>query len=240
MSRYSKLELVYSIISLVSLFFLVTKNELGFYITKPLIVPILLIYLFHKFNETQHQLIPALMVATIFSFLGDIFLLFTINEELFKLVGICTFIVAQTSYAYLYFLSVNSFPKKKISFLARWPEFLSSVVILGATIILYPSLGNFAAPAIIYSFITSITIIFALNRRFYVSRKSFVLTFLGVISFFISDALMGDDIFLENILNHFFIMLSYLIGHFLIIKGILFQIESTKKKDTFSDVLSFS
>lgn len=226
MSKYVRLELIYIIISLLSLSFLITENVLGFYLSKPLIVPVLLIYLLYKFRESQHSLIPTLMIATFFSMLGDIFLLFTVNEALFKLVGICTFIVAQAAYAYLYFLSVKGYKKKNISIYQRWPEILSVIATVIATIIIYPSLGDFVAPALIYALITTLTIVFALNRRFYVSRKSFSLTMLGVLFFFVSDTLMGDDLFLENIINHFFVMLSYVLGHYLVIKGILVQIES--------------
>lgn len=226
MSRYARLEIIYIIISLLSLSFLISENELGFYITKPFIVPILLIYLFFKFKDSQHSLIPTLMIAIFFSMIGDIFLLFTVNEALFNLVGICTFTVAQAAYAYLYYLSVKDHEKKDIPFYQRWPEIIAIGITIIATIMVYPSLGDFVAPAIIYALITTFTIIFALNRRFYVSTKSFSLTILGVFFFFISDALMGDDLFLENILNHFFIMLSYVIGHYLVIKGILVQIES--------------
>lgn len=226
MSRYIRLELIYIIISLLSLSFLITENTLGFYISKPIIVPVLLIYLFFKFKESQHSLIPTLMIATFFSMLGDIFLLFTVNESLFKLVGICTFIVAQAAYAYLYYLSVLGHKEKNIPVYKRWPEIISIGVTVIATIIIYPSLGDFAAPAIIYALITTITIVFALNRRFYVSRKSFSLTILGVLFFFVSDALMGDDLFLENIINHFFVMFSYVIGHYLVIKGMMIQVES--------------
>lgn len=227
MSRYLRLELIYILISLLSLSFLITENNFGFFISKPLIVPVLLIYLLFKFQESQHRLIPALMIATFFSMLGDIFLLFTINKSLFKLIGICTFTVAQAAYAYLYYLSFEAHKNKKILVHQRWPEVISIGATIIATILIYPSLGNFAAPAIIYALITLITIIFALNRRFYVSKKSFSLTIMGVLFFFISDALMGNDLFLKNIINHFFIMLTYLIGHYLVIKGMLVQIEST-------------
>lgn len=226
MSKYVRLELIYIIISLLCLSFLISENTLGFYITKPIIVPILLIYLFLKFRDSQHSLIPALMIATFFSMLGDIFLLFTINEVFFSLLGICTFTVAQATYAYLYYLSVQGYVKKEIPIFKRWPEIISIAISISATILVYPSLGDFAAPAIIYAFITTFTIVFALNRRFYVSRKSFILTFLGVFFFFISDTLMGEDLFLENILNHFFVMLAYVVGHYLVIKGIIIQIES--------------
>jgi len=226
MSRYIGLELIYIIISLLSLSFLITENTLGFYISKPLIVPVLLIYLFFKLKESQHSLIPALMIATFFSMLGDIFLLFTVDETLFKLVGICTFIVAQAAYAYLYYLSVGGHQKKNISFYKRWPEIISIGAIAIVTVIIYPTLGDFAAPAVIYVLITTITIVFALNRRFYVSKKSFSLTMLGVLFFFVSDTLMGDDLFLENIINHFFVMLSYVIGHYFVIKGMMIQVES--------------
>jgi uncharacterized membrane protein YhhN len=227
MSRYLRLELIYILISLLSLSFLITENNFGFLISKPLIVPVLLIYLLFKFKESQHRLIPTLMIATFFSILGDIFLLFTINESLFKIVGICTFTVAQAAYAYLYYLSFEDQKNKYIPVHQRWPEVISIGATIIATVLIYPSLGNFAAPAIIYALITIITIVFALNRRFYVSRKSFSLTIIGVLFFFISDALIGNDLFLKNIVNHFFIMLSYLIGHYLVIKGMLVQIEST-------------
>ncbi len=225
-----KLNASYLMLSAISILFLLLEIEIGFYITKPFIVLILIIYLFKKFKELQHKLIPLLMVATFFSFLGDVLLLITIDEAMFKLFGICTFTVAQAAYAILYYLSTKNKKLKNIALYQRWPEFLAVGITILTVIMIYPSLGDFAVLGLIYAFITSLTIIFALNRRFFVDSKSFWFTFSGVISFFISDALMGDDLFFTKIWTHAMVMIFYVIGHFLVINGMMSQVERETKK----------
>ncbi|SIT09815.1 lysoplasmalogenase [Belliella pelovolcani] len=226
---------IFIIVSAVSISFLFMDLNIGFYVTKPLIVPVLLVFLFLKFKEIQHPLIPLLMVATFFSFLGDIFLMITLEEALFKLLGICTFIIAQASYGVLYAISIKHKNKKIISWKQRWPEALALIITLSATGFVYPSLGDFVVPGVIYALVTVFTIIFALNRRFYVSKKSYTVTLMGVFSFFMSDALMGDDLFFTRNFTLALVMIFYVIGHYFVINGMMMQIEKEAKKAPFKD-----
>ncbi|MFD2035274.1 lysoplasmalogenase [Belliella marina] len=230
MTIHPRLFLIYILVSILCLSFLAMEIELGFLITKPLIVPIILLFLIIRFKLTKHQLIPPLMVATFFSFLGDILLMLKVDESLFKMIGLCTYIVAQTAYGYLYYSSVQNFEQKKIKLVNRWPEALTVIFATLATLMAFPNLGVYAVPAIIYAIISTTTIILALNRRFYVSKISFIITILGVSSFFIGDTLMGGDLYLANTFNHFLILLTYILGHLLIICGMMLQIENEAKK----------
>ncbi|MCH7413978.1 lysoplasmalogenase [Belliella sp. R4-6] len=236
MTIHPRFTLTYLTLTILNLSFLLIGCDLIFYITKPLIVPILLYFLFLKFKSTKHRLIPPLMIATFFSFLGDVFLMFKIEESLFKLLGLCTFIVAQTAYAVLYHYSTSGFEKKDISPLNRWPEALAILVTITTTIIIFPNLGAYVVPIIFYALFSTTAIVLSLNRRFYVSQKSFVFTILGVFSFFLSDLLMGEDIVLvKNVINHFLVLLFYFIGHLLIINGMMLQINNdlNEKKSGF-------
>ncbi|MCH7397079.1 lysoplasmalogenase [Belliella sp. DSM 107340] len=239
MTIHPRLILIYLITSVLCLTFLLLDFDFGFFVTKPLILPVLLFFLLLKFKSTKHQLIPPLMIATFFSFLGDIFLMVQVEESLFKLLGICTFIVAQTAYALLYYYSTYDFKKRKINIIQRWPEFLTIIITMTTLIFVFPTLGVFAVPAIIYTVIGSIAIVFALNRRFYVSQKSFIITIIGVIFFYLGDAIMGHDLFLSNKHLHVIVLLFYILAHFLIIKGIMIQIDKEIKRTPRKDAQLF-
>ncbi|SNR93952.1 Uncharacterized membrane protein YhhN [Belliella buryatensis] len=237
--RENKLfNVLFLIVSAISITFLFMGFSVGFYLTKPLIVPVLLLFLFQKFKKVQHPLIPLLMIATFFSFLGDIFLMITLDETFFKLLGICTFIIAQAAYGALFYISIKNKKKRVITLIQRWPELLAIVVTISATAFVYPSLGDFTVPALIYALVTAITIIFALNRRFYIGRKSFSFTIVGVFSFFISDALMGDDLFFTRNFTLALVMVFYVVGHYFIVNGMMMQIEKETKKAPSKDAFS--
>ena len=239
MTIHPRLILIYLLTSVLCLTFLLLDFEFGFFITKPLILPVLLFFLIIKFKLTKHQLIPPLMVATFFSFLGDVFLMIKVEESLFKLLGICTFIVAQTAYAMLYYYSTDGFKKRKINIFKRWPEILTIIITMTTLAFVFPTLGVFAVPAVIYTVIGSVAFVFALNRRFYVSRKSFTITIIGVFFFYLGDALMGHDLFLSSKHIHVIVLLFYILAHFLIVNGIMIQIDKEIKKAPSKDAYIF-
>jgi hypothetical protein len=152
-----------------------------------------------------------------------------IEPDIFKLLGISTSVVAQGSYGLLFYLSAKGSRAQNKSLVLRWPE-VTSVFILGlTTIYLYPLLGDFTTPSLIYIVVTTITIVLALNRRFNVSSKSFGLVIGGVACFYVADVLTGMDLLTINPQLRAISLTFFALSHWLIFQGMCIQFDEEIK-----------
>ncbi len=231
---------IYFLFILCSITFLLLDLKGFFLASKFFILPTLMVSIFKCFQRSNHKLIPILLVATFFSFLGDILIVIE-DENFFKMISLSSFLVAQAGYAYMFMIS-HKYNRKKVSFNdnnKRWPE-ISAILIIGVLIwLVTPEMEEFFFLGIIYGLIACISMVLALDRRFYVSRKSYFTVLYGLILFYLSDILAGLDLELTNQFIHILIILSFAFGHYLIVSGIFLQVrEDTSKKEA-SDLDAF-
>ena len=221
---------IYFICVLLSIIFLLTNLKTGFYIFNLSSLPVLIIYLILRFKENNHPLMPLMIVAIFFSFIGDIFMLPEIEINLFKTLGICTFIVAQTFYGLLYIQSSKLGKKGSNPKIYKlWPEFVVCTILgVYASIILSFTEDLFLS-SLFYSFIGIGAFILAMNRRFFVSRRSFFIVFFGAFLFIVSASITGMDFYSKDPIKHAISILAYTMAHYLISYGILFQISEMPK-----------
>lgn len=217
---------IYFLCVLLSIIFLLTNVKTGFYIFNLSTLPILIIYLTLRFKENNHSLMPLMIVAIFFAFIGDIFMLPDIEINLFKTLGICTFIVAQTFYGLLYIKSSKlgikvSKPKLK----KLWPEFVVSAILAVYASIILSFTDDLFIPSLLYSFIGIGAFIMAMIRRFFVSRKSFSIVIFGASLFIVSASITGMDFYNKDVIRYSISILMYTMAHYLISYGILLQIK---------------
>ena len=228
----NKFTLLYFSTVIIAITFLLSGKEVGFFIFNLSTLPILIFGLLYKFKKNPHPLMSLMIVASIFSFSGDFLMLLDIEETLFKTIGICTFIVAQTSYGLLYIHSAQYSEKNfRPSLMKRWPEIIAliSLGIYAAIVLEYTN--EFFLPGLLYSFFGISTFVLAMNRRFYVSRRSFALVITGAFFFILSASLTGFDLYALNKIRHATAIFFYSGGHFLCSYGILTQIEEIINKE---------
>jgi uncharacterized membrane protein YhhN len=218
--------LLYFLVVVLSIVLLLNGCELAFMLVKPWILPVLMIFIFIQYKTYDHTLISFLLVATFFSILGDIFLIIPLEKTLFTSLALCTFIVAQVCYGMLFYLSTTSRQPKEGYKGTIIPESILAIVIFISLIFVFPHLGNFAFPVLVYSFFNSFSIFFALKRRKYVQSLSFITVMTGLVGFYVSDILTALDLTLQDKVFHAGIIASYSIGHFLVIKGMMLQIQT--------------
>ena len=214
--------------------------DLGYYIGNGLMIPTLIYLIVKKYHEYDSPLLPQLVVALIFSFLGDLFMMIPVEEGFFTLIGICTFMIAQFAYGILFLKSTNFRLFTKVPLTERWPEILLLTIIGIVFSQVYEFLGDYLIAGMIFLLISTSTFLFGLNRRFLVSKVSFGLVLAGLIGFFISDVLSAVDIFFHNREIHMAIILAYSTGHILVTNGILIQVENTKKREKAANFGAFS
>jgi uncharacterized membrane protein YhhN len=190
-------------------------------IVKALIIPVLF-FLYYRLIKGQinnfHRMI---MCALVFSWFGDVTLEFQAKNDLFFMIGLSCFLIAQVIYLIAFFSTKgeNVLFFKKIYLIL--PVILYGVIVI---YILYDGLGDMKIPVIIYTAVILTMLTSALNREKKVNRNSYILVLVGAIFFILSDSILAINKFgyqfdLAGIAN----MLTYIIAQYLIAIGCLKQ-----------------
>ncbi|MCT4581265.1 MAG: lysoplasmalogenase [Flavobacteriales bacterium] len=195
-------------------------NDFLIFVFKPLLMPLLLLWYFYNTSKNNRK--SAIVTALIFSFLGDTFLLFVYQNELFFLLGLGSFLVAQLAY-------VVTFNKDRIKH--RLPSGFIALILLFFVfyigILFYSiseNLNDFLIPVIVYASAVGLMGITAAFRYLSVNNSSFIQVFIGAFLFVVSDTFIALDKFLyygELAYASVIIMSLYIIGQFFIVRGTL-------------------
>jgi len=190
------------------------------YITKPILVPALLLYLILNTRNAVNASIRLVMAGLIISWLGDVVLLLSTRSELFFSAGLGAFLIAHLFYIAAYLRTVRQAPGE--AFLRRQPGWLLPFLLLFAGLygLLYPGLGSMRVPVFVYTAVILLMAIFALNRKDRVPETSFTPCFLGALLFILSDSLLAFDKFLLPVpYAGALVMSTYVAAQYLIIEG---------------------
>lgn len=202
-------------------------NNWAMYIFKPLIMIWIGGYFLFHAKSIDKKILRITLAAFLFSWLGDIFMMFTEKGDIFFASGVFVFLIAQIFYIILFLKTINHSGKKP--FLRKNPYWLIAYIAYGLlfTILLYDNLDVFLKIAI-FIYIAAILGMsaMALNRLDNGHPISFTLVFAGSILFIISDSIIAIDRFLYNFEHARAIILStYIIAQYLIMRGLLKQYE---------------
>jgi uncharacterized membrane protein YhhN len=194
------------------------------YMVKPLIMIWIAVF-FLLYKQKQQFTVPVL-IAFFFSWVGDNFLMFSGNNELFFFAGVGGFFVAQLTYIYTFatFSEVNVRGPIQKNRLLIIP-FL--VYVAGIYLLLFPGLEGLMKPIIlVYALSLMGMSLMALNRKGRVGLASFRLVFVGSLLFLISDSMIAlNKFYHEFTLAGFWIMITYLAAQYLIMRGLILEKE---------------
>ena len=205
-----------TVLFLILLNFFPEKFILGL-IVKSLIIPFLFVYYILNVKKDFKRSNYVMLVALLFSCIGDVAMFISKNNELFFLIGLVGFLITHILYILVFFDVPKKYSiiKKKLFLLI--PFLIFEIVLL---IILYNSLGVMKIPAIIYSIVILLMAVIALNRYKNVGNISFYLVFIGALLFVLSDTIISINVFKSKILfAEELIMTTYVIAQFLIVRG---------------------
>jgi len=220
----------YIFICIVAIFTCYMEWTVLHYMSRLLIVPSLLYLLMINHRIFEHPLIPLLITASFFKFIGDIFFLIDVEVVLFRLFAICTFTVANVGYGLMYFFSFQK--KQKIKEENYYlPELILILIISYTVLMLVPYFGMFQIPAVIYTVFTCFTLIAMARRRKYLSKKTYIPVLVGTVFFLSSDILHGLSVFFSNPIHDSLILISFSLGHLFVIKGMSVQFKDEVRKD---------
>jgi len=195
------------------------------YLVKPLIMIWMGVFFF-LFRKKKSFTVPVL-VAFFFSWLGDIFLMFSAKDELFFFAGVGGFFLAQLTYIYIF----THFREHAGKGLIQRKPFLILfflVYVSGIYVLLLPGLEGLMKPIILlYALSLMGMSLMALNRKGRVGLVSYRLVFSGSILFLISDSMIAlNKFFVEFTLAGFWIMITYIAAQYLIMRGLILEEES--------------
>jgi uncharacterized membrane protein YhhN len=195
-------------------------------ITKPLLMPLLAIWLW--FESLSFQGIHAVrlrntwLIGLAFSTLGDILLMFTGKQSgsSFFLMGLCSFLCAHLSFIY----ALNAWRGSESGLVQREPEWVLPFLgyITGLLWFLWAGIpAAMKGPVIIYAIVISTMMISVLQLRDMIRQNVFYLLFGGAILFALSDSIIALNKFGQSFSSaRISIMLTYIIGQSLMAYGI--------------------
>ncbi len=183
---------------------------------KPLLMPVLMLALLLLTSKTNGR--KKIITALLFSFMGDVILLYQELDPLFFMLGLFFFLLTHIFYI-VYFLHLNksgSSPVKKHPYLI----ILIAVYAISLLYFLMPGLGDLKIPVTIYAFIISAMVFFSFYVPYRISKITRRLFITGAISFVVSDSLLALNKFYKPFpFASALIMLTYCLAQYLIIKG---------------------
>lgn len=188
------------------------------YFTKPLLMPILLVYYLMSLPDGKKDwIIP---VSLLFSMGGDVFLMIKNGGEQFFIFGLVSFLIAHILYIVYFYKEIKG---KKIS-LKIIPF---ALFVIGFLVYLVPQLLSkeetkmLIGPVAIYATVIGAMAYFASLRPAHPS-KSFYYVMTGSLLFILSDSCIAINAFVMPIQHSgLIIMITYGVAQYYIIRGIL-------------------
>ena len=195
------------------------------YISKPLIILSLILFVLNATKGVKLPFKKWLLIALVFSWFGDIFLMFTDIKADFFLFGLVAFLIS-----HIFYIVAFATPAHKpldVPIFRRYPWML--LIPYGYAAFIYSELkgdlGEMSIPVLIYVAVISTMLAVAMNRYGKVSNSSFTWILFGAVLFIASDSILAINKFHHSIeYSRYFIMLTYMSAQYFIVRGAMHQI----------------
>ncbi|MGB0984718.1 MAG: lysoplasmalogenase [Saprospiraceae bacterium] len=193
------------------------------FITKPLLMIFLGLYFYYSVDRNAFT--KSIMLAIIFSFGGDVALMFQDIAPIYFILGLASFLIAHLFYVY----AMVKYPNFKQGFLVKewWWSLPFLAYGIGLVTFLWSDLKEMTVPVIIYSITIMLMGLSALNMKGRVSKSVAIYILLGAILFILSDSVIAlskfkaEDLMIR--MPNLIIMITYILGQFLIVEGVVKQ-----------------
>lgn len=214
---------VYWLLVVTDLVAILFESTLLHSIVKPTLMPALVLMLLSPpILAKSRRLIVA---GLIFSWLGDVFLLFEKHNSLFFICGLAAFLITHICYI-IYFLSIKS---EAPSLLKKQPLYFLLVASYGAGLVwfLLPFLGELKIPVILYATFICAMLLCSIHIFLKVKTPADLYFLFGATLFVLSDTLLAINKFYQPLpFAAIWVMLSYCTAQYFIVLG--FIRENTK------------
>lgn len=185
----------------------------GIFLTKPLIMLSIIAFYYSQVQKTLKKQDILMLIAFTFSWLGDVFLMF--SGEIYFMLGLGSFLM--THLFYIYIFSRN---KEKANWSAR---FFIPILSISVFSLIYNHIEKgLLIPVLVYMLAISTMAITASERR--TNTESFRFVFVGAMLFVISDSFLAIEKFAYKIpASTLLVMSTYVLAQYFIATGFLKQ-----------------
>jgi uncharacterized membrane protein YhhN len=183
-------------------------SELSFF-TKPLLMPVLIWIEWAETNSKKLKI--SLTIALLFSLAGDLFLM--VSGKDYFIFGLGSFLLAHLTYMTIYRTAL------KVNWLVLLP-FVAFAGLFCFGVLNGHLSSDLEIPVYVYMVIILTMGFLSASRN--VSNESYALVLIGALLFIISDSFIAVNQFVNPVwLNSFWVMSTYGVGQYLIVKGLL-------------------
>ncbi|HLG39623.1 MAG TPA: lysoplasmalogenase [Chitinophagaceae bacterium] len=204
------------VILVIHLVSIVSNVQLAEYVSKPMIVALLCLYFLSQTNKVISGIKKWVIAALIFSWIGDVLLLFQPDASIFFLLGLSAFLIAHFFYI-IFFHQVRIKENIKGN-----PWLLLIVVAYYAALIVFlsPYLGEMKLPVRIYGIVISFMFMLAMHTLFIKNKMAGRYMVTGALLFVISDSILAINKFYQayNVAG-VLIMFTYGLAQLFIVEG---------------------
>lgn len=183
---------------------------------KPMIIPAIIGFFYSSTHQITKGVHKWVLLALIFSWAGDILLMFQDQDSVFFLLGLSAFLSAHIFYiVFFHNLRIKENIKSN-------PWLLVIVVVYYAALIsfLSPYLGDMKLPVRIYGIVISFMFMLAMHMLTLQNKLAGRWMMIGAFLFVISDSLLAVNKFYQPFdVANILIMLTYGLAQFYIVKG---------------------
>jgi len=221
--------IAYVVIALAEIYSRYAGNDMLHLVAKPLLLIVLLAYFYVSLEGRSTQITRLITWGLIFSWIGDVLLMFEGQNSLFFMGGLGAFLTTHVLYILAFKAAVTD--SSKSIFKTRMVAIVPFILIGGYFYYeLYPTLNVLKVPVAVYTIVIITMVIFALNRIGSVSVASFRLVYYGAIIFMVSDLLLAINKFLIPFdYAGVYIIGTYILAQGLIVGGVLVEQSVSKR-----------
>lgn len=208
----------YIAISFVYLLLITLGREDISWFLKPFLIPFLFLAVYSCGDFPSKKF---LLTALIFSWIGDVVLLFADKGEIYFIIGLISFLMSHIAYIILFSkqLRINSNRNKAVFWAGTTAIIVYLMVMLA---VLLPRLGPLKIPVIVYAMVLSTMLLFAFKGYLKWNSPANIYILLGAVIFVSSDSILAFNKFYETLkFSSLLIMSTYITAQYLIVVGIL-------------------
>jgi uncharacterized membrane protein YhhN len=197
--------------------------------TKPLLMLLLIIYFLQSTITANPGLRKCIAGGLLFSWIGDLLLMFETNTEVFFLAGLCSFLLAHVFYIFFFHsVRVHENIRGRIVLLLPVIAYYTTLMV-----ILSPSLGDMKLPVRIYGVVICFMLMLALHMLYIKDKRAGILMAIGALLFVMSDSVLAINKFYKPVKGaKVVIMLTYGIAQLMIVRGSIQYLAKTGKRQS--------
>ncbi len=218
--------ILFSIVLIGDLTGIQLQDEMLQYICKPLIIPVIILIFLFQTRGAASGMKKWIISALVFSWVGDLLLMFDTRAEIFFLLGLSSFLIAHIFYI-VFFHSIRIKENIKTNL---WLLGIVVIYYTALLTLLSPYLGDKKLPVRIYGIVISFMFMLAMHMLFIKNKSAGRWMMMGALLFVISDSVLAINKFYQAFEGAgIIVILTYGLAQLLIVQGAIKYIRAVKE-----------